>query len=278
VQGFLARSLKPFAFEDGEDERTKCWLRLRGWRDGEPFVGLLVRDSAYLATDPLHAAAARAHAGRHDHRDSDIATYAETAQRLAGLGYWVVRMGKIVDRPLPATHPRIIDYPFATNQDDLYDIWLAAHCRFFISTGTGIDTVAIAYHRPVVYVNYIPLSHICSYSNSITVPKHLVWKQSGTTLTLKEQLQHGYLGAARYEAADIVIKNLSSAEIGAAVMECEQRLTGRWQESEAARERQKRFWEVLASSPEFHRLHGYIHPESRAGSAWLESMGDAFLE
>lgn len=278
VSGIIARSTSSLAFEQEEDEKARRWLRRRGWRDDEPFVGLLVRDSAYLSSHPLHASTARGHLGRHDHRDSDIATYTEAVRWLADRGYWIIRMGKTAHHPLEAARSRIVDYPFMNDQDDLYDIWLAANCRFFISTGTGIDSIPTAYRQPVVYVNYIPLNHICSYARNITVPKRLRWQHSGKALTLREQLQHGYLGAANYEAAGIAVENLTCGEISAAVMECEHRLTGQWQESDASRRRQARFWEILAASPEYHKLHGYIHPESRAGSDWLESMGDAFLE
>jgi hypothetical protein len=61
-------------------------------------------------------------------------------------------------------------------------------------------------------------------------------------------------------------------------LECAQRLDGTRVETENSRARQIRFWQALAAWPDFHKLHGYIHPESRVGSAWLESMGDAFLE
>ena len=138
--------------------------------------------------------------------------------------------------------------------------------------------VPVVYGRPVVFVNYIPLSHICSYAHSILVPKRLRWNDSGHLLTLKEYLQHGYLSARQYERAGIAIEDLSPAEIMRAVTECEQRQAGTWVETEENRERQIRFWKALASWPDFHKLHGYIHPESRVGCAWLESMGDAFLD
>lgn len=97
-------------------------------------------------------------------------------------------------------------------------------------------------------------------------------------LTLKEHLRHDYLSAQQYEQAGIAIENLTPGEINAAVLECAQRLDGTWVETENSRARQIRFCQALTAWPDFHKLHGYIHPESRVGSAWLESMGGAFLE
>ena len=278
IHGVLPRSSSRFEFADHETEAARAWLRRRGWRDGEPFVCLLVRDSAYLSSHPLHSKSKCDHSNRHDHRDTDISTYVETAQSLADAGYWVIRMGKTVHARFPSNHSRIIDYPFVVDQDDLLDIWLSANCRFFVSTGTGIDMVPVVYGCPVIFVNYLPLSHLCSYANSVLVPKNLRWKDGGRLLTLKEHLRHDFGSAQQYEQAGIAVEDLTAGEIKAAVMECEQRLAGSWQETGQDRARQTRFWQALAAWPDFAKLHGYIHPESRVGSRWLESMGDAFLE
>ena len=43
---------------------------------------------------------------------------------LADQGVWVLRMGKIMERPIPTEHPRIVDYAFEPNKSDFLDIWL----------------------------------------------------------------------------------------------------------------------------------------------------------
>lgn len=278
IDGILPRSTSRFAFATDEEIAAKAWLRRRGWQEGQPFICLLVRDSAYLSSHPLHLKGESDHSSRHSHRDTDIDTYVEAVQSLADKGNLVIRMGKIAHRRFPLKHSRVVDYPFVEDQDDLLDIWLSANCSFFISTGTGIDMVPVAYGCPVIFVNYIPLSHLCSYANSVLVPKNLRWKDSGRLLTLKENLGQDYLSAQQYKQAGIAVEDLTPGEINAAVMECEQRLAGSWVETEENRGRQSRFWQVLAAWPDFHKLHGYIHPEARVGSAWLKSMGDAFLE
>lgn len=278
IDGVLPRTSVRFTFLTKEDVAAKSWLYRHGWRDGEPFVCLLARDSAYLSMNSLHLKNTNDQSIRHSHRDTDIFTYSYAVQSLLNAGHWIIRMGKTAHERFPLHHSKLIDYPFADDQDDLLDIWLSANCSFFISTGTGIDMVPVAYGRPVVFVNYIPLSHLCSYANSLLVPKTLRWKNGGRALSLYEHLQHDYLSSEQYDRAGITVEDLSSSQIHDAVTECKLRLAGSWVETEEQRIRQSRFWEKLAAWPDFRRLHGFIHPESRIGSAWLESMGNAFLE
>lgn len=278
IHGVLQRSRARFEFTSGEEQTAKAWLRRRAWQDGEPFVCLLVRDSAYLSSHPLHRAVdAGDRWSYHDYRDSDIEIFVEASQALVDRGYWVIRMGKVAHKRLAMNHPRVIDYPFVEDQDDLFDIWLSANCLFFVSTGTGIDQVSIAYGRPVTFVNLLPCSDAPSFARSTFAPKHLRWRDTGLQLTLQEILQHGYHHGTQYEQAGIAITDLSPSEITSVVMESEQRLAGIWIETEEDRDRQLLFWKALRAWPDFPRYHGYIHPEARAGAEWLKSMGNGFF-
>lgn len=277
IHGTLQRSTACFEFTAEEQEMAKAWLRQRGWQEGEPFVCLLVRDSAYLSSHPLHANGKNDCWSYHNYRDSNIDTFADAVQALVDRGYWVIRMSKVAHKRLPLSNSKIIDYPFVAEQDDLLDIWLSAHCAFFISTGSGIDTIPLAYQRPIVFVNFNPLGNFWSYAHNICVPKHLCWKSSGERLTLKEHCQHGYTQSSDYDRAGIVITDLSPSEITAAVLELEDRLSGNWHDAPGDILRQQRFWDAFRAWPEFSKYHGYIHPEARVGSAWLKSEGDSFL-
>lgn len=278
VYGVLRQSSARFQFLAKEEEEAKLFLRSRGWHEGEPFVCILVRDSAYLASQKLNTSGDINQWSYHNYRDSNIDSYVEAVNALLQKGYWVIRMSKISNQRLSLTHERFIDYPFIEDQDDLYDVWLSVNCSFFVSTATGIDIVPWVYGRPIVYVNALPLIAGAFPINHIWVPKHLRWKETGNRLTLKEHCSHGYAETKGYLTAQIAIEDLSPAEITAAVMECERRLTGTWMESDEDRSRQQRFWRELRKSPEFCKNNDYIHPEARMGCAWLRSMGDEFFE
>ena len=169
-------------FSHNEEIEVKQFLHHLGIRDSDKFVCLMVRDSAYLSTffpewDFSY----------HDHRDTSIHTYKEAVEALANLGYWVFRMGKSVKEPLNSSHPRVIDYANLNSRSDLLDIWLPANAYFSISTCTGLDSVADAYRRPVVFINAIPNYHFASYSPCLWAPNNLIWesKTCNPPLTLK---------------------------------------------------------------------------------------------
>ena len=280
IHGVVAKSKVSFAFTPEEIDAAQAWLRKRGWRDGERFVCLLARDSAYLSSLVPRTDAKNADPwGYHSYRDTDIDTYVESVQALVDRGYWVIRMGKTMHKPLALRHPRVIDYPFATDQEDLLDVWLSANCSFFISCGTGIDAIPTAYGVPVIFLNTLPIGHLFSFADNLCVPKHLRWKESGRLLTLREHLnQANYLATAQYDQTGILIEDLSPTEITEVIMELEQRITGNWLDTDEAKILQSRFWHLLRTWSEFDRYHGYLHPNARVGTAWLKSMGPAFLD
>jgi putative glycosyltransferase (TIGR04372 family) len=258
-----------------EDVQAKAWLRSLGWRDGEPIVCLLVRDSAYLES---HVTRKKGDWRYHDYRDSDIATYVPAAEWLAGQGVWVLRMGKKMARSLPSDHPRVVDYAFRPDRSDFLDIWLFAHCDLCMSTGSGPDTVSDVYRRPLLLLNFIPVQHLVSWSSAMHCSKKLVWKSSGAPLTLREHLDHAYLLSQQYEEAGIEIIDLTSEEILAGVQERWQRIQGTWTDTEDDLRRHARVWEILAAHPDFAKFHGWIHPEARLAATWLRRAGDAFLQ
>ena len=286
IPGFGEAKL-PFLPE--EDVRAKAWLRQQGWKEGDPFVCLLVRDSSYLEssfenTDPpqheegIQYDPKRGYGWNHlNYRDTDIDTYVAAAEWLADQGVWVFRMGKVMAKPIHTSHPRIIDYAFHPDKSDFLDIWLFAHCDLCISTGTGPDIISDIYRKPILFLNYIPLKNIFSWSNAMHLSKTLVWKSSGIPLNLREYFNNH---SEYYDRIGIKVTDLTSEEILAAVQERWQRLQGTWIDSDDDIRRHHRFWEILTTTPipDCSVIHGLIHPESRVGAIWLRSKGDEFLE
>lgn len=274
IYGWLEKNQTKLQFLPEENEQAKAWLRHQGWQDGEPFVCLLVRDSAYLNRDTFLKGYDWNY---HNYRDSDIATYVPAAEWLAEQGVWVFRMGKIMAKPIPSNHPRIIDYAFHPEKSDFLDIWLFAHCDLCISTGSGPDMVSDIYRRPLLMLNFAPLQNLFSWSNAIHLPKKLVWQSSGLPLTWGEHLEHSYYMTDDYAKAGIKIIDLNPEEILSAVQERWQRIQGTWLDTPEDMKRHDRFWNILQSHPDYNKYHGWIHPESRVGTMWLRSMGDEFL-
>jgi putative glycosyltransferase (TIGR04372 family) len=286
THGWLEQAPVKMAFLTEEDARAKAWLRRQGWQEGDLFVCLLVRDNKFLSTlentdPPRHSENSHydpkiGYGWNHlNYRDTDIKTYVPAAEWLADQRVWVLRMGKAMANPIQSSHPHIIDYAFHPEKSDFLDIWLFAHCDFCITTGTGIDIVCDIYRKPTLFLNFIPLINAYSWSNAIHLSKNLIWQKSRIPLTLREYfVNYGEY----YDRMGIRVIDLTPEEILAAVQEQWQRLQGVWVDTDDDLWRHRRFWEILKTHPDYDKLHGWIHPESRASAMWLRSKGEEFFK
>ena len=184
-------------------------------------------------------------------------------------------MGKSVNEACEFNHEKIIDYANSECRNDFLDIWLMANCYFCISTSTGLDAVADVFRRPIVFVNFLPLSHFQTWCRTVLVPKTLRWSGGARTkLTLSEHLKHNYQRSQEYEKAGILVEDLTSKEISDAVLEMYQRISGLWHETDSSKERQEQFWQIFDSWSEFPELHQWVHPEARFGDRYLEGSSE----
>ena len=267
--GLMSRSTTQLKFESKENICGRNYLEKIGVKDSGKFICLVVRDSTYLS-DKFRGK----DWSYHNHRDSEIETYHEAILALVEKGYSVIRMGKVVQKPLSLDHPNIIDYATSQDRCDFLDIWLMANCYFAISTGLGLDSVADIFRRSIVFVNYTPVMDLEAWGRYITVPKKLVWLEDGRPLTLLEQIQHTTSNAHYYQKHGIKISDLLPEEITHAVLEMEARLTGTWLPADEE-ELNTRFWKRLKEHHEFEKYHGWIHPDARLGAECLRSMKES---
>ena len=277
VEGLFQRYDVKIPFLPTETDEALEWLRSKGWKDGEPFVCLLVRDDKYLASEGLHGdGTSRAYERRayHDYRNSEINSYLPAIEWLVKQGVWVIRMGKVMAKPLPTGLDRVIDYAFDPDKSDLLDIWLFANCTGCVSTASGPDMIPLVYGKPLLFVNALPLAGFLSYANSIWVPKPLRWRDSGELLSIAEHLTNGFLRSAKYDEAGINILDMTPSEITSAVQEFWKRITETWLDVHDDLDRQEHFWNVLMQWPRYRNLHNVRHPDARVGSAWLRTLDE----
>ena len=91
----------------------------------------------------------------HDYRDCSIANYLLAAEWLTTQGIHVIRMGQVASDPMVTDNPMIIDY---TNdrRTDFGDIYLPAHCQFFLGNTAGIWLIATIFGRNNATANNVP--------------------------------------------------------------------------------------------------------------------------
>nr|NQU89366.1 TIGR04372 family glycosyltransferase [Bacteroidota bacterium] len=144
IKGVLSMTRPQTPFTEEEDRKGQKFLEEIGVKQGERFICLLVRDSYYKSKEQRFI---KKDWSYHNFRDLDIDTFKNTALKLAEEGYWVLRMGKIVQKTFHVDHLRVQDYANSSYRSDFLDIWLMANCHFCITTGTGLDDVCVAFRR-----------------------------------------------------------------------------------------------------------------------------------
>ena len=267
-----------------EDEIAKDWLKSLGWNEGQPFVCLLVRDSGFYSGNKIYSI-------NQDYRDSDISTFLSAIKWLNESNVFVLRMGTVMKDRVAYKNKYFIDYAFLSSRSDLLDIWLFANCNGIISSGSGLDQLGIIYKKPIMWINHLPLFDLLSYTESLTIPKHLKYKNSNKPLTLKQILEcSGYLSAQdnyyflfvskHYQDSGIQIINLDESEILEATKEFWNRIRGTNIDSVYDIKLQQKFWDEFKNYENYYVLHNWKHPKSYVGKNWLANQivySDDFL-
>ena len=271
VHNLLDRIGPHLKFTEEEISRGETGLREIGIPQGAPFICLAIRDSAYLDARP----------GKdwsyHNYRDCNIQNYVLAAESLANLGYYVVRMGAIIRKPLCSNHLKVIDYASNGMRSDFMDIYLGSRCAFCLSCSTGIDAVPIMFRRPVVYADMVPVGYLATYvKNRVFICKKHWLISEQRWLSLREIFQLGvgfYIRTQDYESRGVRLVENTPEEIRDVATEIAERLAGTWKPHEDDEELQRRFWEIFPKNAvgAFNKrpLHGKIR--ARFGAAFLRN-------
>jgi len=266
-----------------EDEMAKNWLKSFGWDEGQPFICLLVRDSGFYGRGIYNQRIIESL----NYRDSDISTYLSAIKWLNESNVFVLRMGSVMKDRVVYKNRYFIDYAFLSSRSDFLDIWLFANCNGIISSGSGLDQLGVIYKKPIMWINHLPLFDLLSYTESLTVPKHLVHKSTNKALTLDEMiasagflsLQNNYYflsTSKHYQDSGIEIVNLNESEILEATKEFWNRANGANIDSFFDKELQQKFWDKFRNHKNYHLLHNLKHPKSYVGKNWLANQKDFF--
>ncbi|MFH1236021.1 MAG: TIGR04372 family glycosyltransferase [Parcubacteria group bacterium] len=174
-----------FGFTRREERKGQRLLRKLGVPEGAKWVCLSIRDSAYLK-----AKLPAADWSYHDYRDSDVATCMPAVIELISRGYYVVRVGDVVEKPFHLKHSHVIDYPFNKYKSDFGHVYLGAKCAFVLGSSSGFMTICQAFNRPVGVINYVPLEYMLTYSRGLIIWKHHI--KNGRRMTFDEIVAGGF--------------------------------------------------------------------------------------
>ena len=267
----LYQSAPHLSFTMSEEDLAQGLLRELLPAPDLPWVCIHQRDPSYL-----QVSLGNRDWSYHSYRDSPIEDYLPAIRELVMRDYQVVRMGKVVERALPIDHPLVVDYPHHELRSDFLDVYLASKCAFFLSTGSGIDSVATVFRRPQLLVNYpLPFHPLISVPSHLFIYQHFHDLHSDRPLGLSDLYQRKawtIFSSQGFRNADIQITRNSPQEIAEATIEMVERVSGTWHESDLDEELQADFWR---SFPRIPQIHGWSPFRARIGAHFLR--GNQYL-
>lgn len=274
VYNLLERVPLHLDFNADEERRGAAGLQAMGIHDGSEFICMAARDSAYLMDPTRQTLTSTGNFDYHNFRDVDPQNYALAAEALADHGYYVIRMGALVNDPLNSGHPKVIDYATNGMRSDFMDIYLGAKCLFFISCGTGIDAIATTFRKSIANVSYIPAGYFSTYLfGTIGIFKKHWLVAEQRWLTMREIFNYGVgfaLTASDFQKRGVQVIENTPEEIKSLALEMLQRQNGTWQPRPEDEALQRRFWEIYpldARDAVSKPLHGKVR--ARFGTQFL---------
>jgi hypothetical protein len=175
-------------------EKGDKFLKRIGVPVNAKIICLIVRDSKYLEQKfPLKDFS------YHNYRNSNIESFKLAVDEAAKRGFYVFRMGEVVEKKLSFDNEKFIDYS-SNYRSDFLDIYLAYKCTFVISTSTGWDQVpAFTFRKPVVWTNFVPVGDLYAYSSKFLFSFKLHYdKINKKFLNLKEISRVGYASTSDF--------------------------------------------------------------------------------
>ena len=265
---FIQHDLR-LGFTEKEIKTGEAFLKSFGWTKGEPYICLQVRDNAYG-----NKFIDRSEQFEHNYRNSDIQIFLDAIRWLEAEGFWVLRMGKVVETKIDVNeHLKLIDYANCNRKSDFLDIWLFANCTGVISTNSGIDALAWVYRKPALFVNCPPLTHIPYFSDSIFAPKKLILAgDENKQLNLAQCLDFPLMKDSEYRANNLTLKSLDNLEI----LECVKEFFFHKLSSQPYTSNQNllqdRAWITITASEYFKKNVKAIHPDFRIADSLLVNL------
>lgn len=216
----------------------------------KPWVCILARDEQYLVKRYPDL-----EWDFNSYRNSDINTFNLAAEFLRKNHINVFRMGSMVEKPFLCSNDRtIIDYANKEWRNEKLDIYLSSRCFFFMSTGTGLDAVAVASRRPLLWVNQAQPLHVYrSKKNFKFITKYFYLKNKNIYLSPKAYYNLGvkegftvdnplHFRTQDLERLGIKIQDNTSSEIYQVTIEMYNSLTDYRNSYSVLSELQQSFW------------------------------------
>ena len=259
VYNLLDKTEPHLHFTKEEIIEGEKYLKKFGLGTNSKFVCLIVRDRAYLEhTSPLN------NWSYHNFRNSDIDNFLLAAEYLTERGYYVFRMGSIVEKKINSKNEKIIDYANSDLRSDFLDVFLGANCNFCISTSCGFDSIPYTFRVPIAYIT-VPIGLFSTFSSKFLImTKHYYSKNLKRNLKFSEIINKKFgkfKTTKEFENADIDLKENSPKEIKEFIVEMVDRYENKWKDDDNSKLIQSKFWDnykTFIKKENLEDLHGKL--------------------
>ncbi len=225
-----------------ENFPPNIWLKSSEWKNGSGwFENLNIEPGAKIALllgrDSAYGSSRKDVPEYHKHRNCDINQFDLAATYLAEQGYYVFRMGSLVETPLAISDEmRIFDYAVNGMRTEFRDIFLGKRCTFVITVSSGYDAVPIAFRKPKVIVNYPCIgSAPLHYRDAILLCKIVRDISTHEILSIDDLYQRGVLfeyDKRCFDRANCYFQDNTNVEIKKTVIEALEKLINKTGDSE----------------------------------------------
>ena len=173
------KSAPIISFTKDENEDGKKLLEKMGIKNNK-YVCLMVRDAKYLKVRFPNE-----FWNYHDHRNYDIDDFDTMVKLITDRGYYVVRMGRDMDKKINITNKKVIDYSNSNFVTDFADVYLFANCDLCISTSTGAELIPRIFKKTIGQISP-SIGFMYTNSNIINGMLNLYCKNTNKILNIEE--------------------------------------------------------------------------------------------
>ena len=221
INNLLAKNKNIITFTKEEIAYCKSILK-ENKIDEKKIVLVILRDSNFLKKSLLEK-------GKfdrfdyHNYRNVDIQSYKKSINYLLKKNYFVIRMGKHLQRKISIDNKKYIELHNTKFHSDLIEIYLGSICKLCITSSTGYDEVPKIFNRPILYTNVCPLSDLQANSKYFMIIfQRYFYKTFNKELTFSEIVQkncHESYRSLEFKKEKILLKKNTSEEIFQATKE-----------------------------------------------------------
>ena len=205
-----------FKFSNEDKEKGKQLLNKMGIGDKDWFVCFHARSPEYLKTNSKKLYGSDLDFSYHNFRDQSIYDFKKAIDFITSKGGYAIRMGRDESDRINFNNNKVIDYAI-DYWSEFGDIYLSAHCKFFLGSNAGITVAPFIFNVPTIMTNYIPLCGLIPNEDTVKAVPCKIWsKKKNNFLSYKEIFSNKiwcFNTSKEYENAGIKVISSSEEEI-----------------------------------------------------------------